>query len=159
MKEGLKKHICDPDDYPPPNKVEDLPARRKAWIGDMLEYSCRFWMNHLAGVSSTDHDVERVQKAVDKLFATWLLFWVEVLIITENLDMGVYTFNDVQRWYKSVSCVRSIHSGNVFMLIQTEVSCKQTNECQRFLPEYSDTIHNSPSHIYHSALPLCPASS
>ena len=158
MKEGLKKHICDPDDYPPPDKVEDFPARRKAWIGDMLEYSCRFWMNHLAGVSSADHDVERVQKAVDKLFATWLLFWIEVLI-TGNLDMGVYTFNDVQQWYKSVSCVRSIHSGNVFMLVQTEVSCKHANEGHRFPPEYSDAIYDFPSHIYHSTLPLCPASS
>ena len=155
---GVEEAHLRSDDYLSLDKVEDLPARCKAWIGDMLEYSYRFWTNHLAGVSSAAHDVERVQKAVDELFATWLLFWIEVLI-TGNLDMGVYTFNDVQQWYKSVSCVRSVHSGYVFMLIQTEVSCKHANEDQRFLPEYSDTIHDSPSHIHHSALPLCPASS
>ena len=40
-----------------------------------------------------------------------------------------------------------------------EVSCKWINDSQRFLLENFDVIQNSPSHIYHSALPLCPASS
>jgi WD40 repeat protein len=37
--------------------------------------------------------------------------------------------------------------------------CKWTNDAQRFLLEHFDTIHNSPSQIYHSALPFCPSSS
>ena len=37
--------------------------------------------------------------------------------------------------------------------------CKWTSDGQRFLLEYFDTIHGSPSHIYHSALPFCPSSS
>ena len=37
--------------------------------------------------------------------------------------------------------------------------CKWTNDSQRFLLEHFDTIHNSPSHIYHSALPFSPSSS
>ena len=45
------------------------------------------------------------------------------------------------------------------MLIQAGVSCKWTRDSQRFLLEHFDTIHNSPSHIYHSALPFCPSSS
>jgi len=47
----------------------------------------------------------------------------------------------------------------MFMLIQTEVSCKWINDSQHFLLEHFDTIKDSPSHIYHSALPLCPPSS
>ena len=37
--------------------------------------------------------------------------------------------------------------------------CKWTCDVQRFLLEHFDTIHDSPSQIYHSALPLCPSSS
>ena len=34
-----------------------------------------------------------------------------------------------------------------------------TNDSQRLLLEHFDTIHNSPSQLYHSALPFCPSSS
>ena len=45
------------------------------------------------------------------------------------------------------------------MIIQVGTPCKWTNDSQRFLLEHFDTICNSPSHIYHSALPLSPSSS
>ena len=45
------------------------------------------------------------------------------------------------------------------MPYQMGLSCRWTNDCQRFLLEHFDTIQNSPSQIYHSALPFCPASS
>ena len=47
----------------------------------------------------------------------------------------------------------------MFTVIQARVSCKWTNDSQRFLLEHFDTIHGSPSHIYHSALPFSPSSS
>ena len=45
---------------------------------------------------------------------------------------------------------------DILITIQVEVSCKWTNDSQRFLLEHLDTIHESPSHIYHSALPFAP---
>ena len=42
------------------------------------------------------------------------------------------------------------------MNFQAGSSCKWTNDSQWFLLEHLDTIHNSPSQIYHSALPLSP---
>ena len=45
------------------------------------------------------------------------------------------------------------------MIVQAGVGCKYTNDTQRFLVEHFDIIKNSPSHIYHSALPLSPPSS
>ena len=45
------------------------------------------------------------------------------------------------------------------MFIQAGVACRWTNDSQRFLSENYDTICDSPSQIYHSALPLCPTSS
>ena len=43
-------------------------------------------------------------------------------------------------------------------VIQAGISCKWVNDSQRFLLEHLDNIHDSPSHIYHSALPLSPSS-
>ena len=45
------------------------------------------------------------------------------------------------------------------MIIQAGILCKWTNDSQRFLLEHFDIICNSPSHIYHSALPFSPSSS
>jgi hypothetical protein len=45
------------------------------------------------------------------------------------------------------------------MIFQAGVVSKWTNDSQRFLLEHFDTIKNSPSHIYHSALPFSPSSS
>ena len=44
------------------------------------------------------------------------------------------------------------------MVIQVGNPCKWTDDSQRFLLEHFDTICDSPSHIYHSALPLSPTS-
>jgi len=47
----------------------------------------------------------------------------------------------------------------ILMILQAGAASKWTNDSQRFLLEHFDTIYNSPSHIYHSALPLSPSSS
>ena len=44
----------------------------------------------------------------------------------------------------------------ILIVFQAGVASKWTNDSQHFLLEHFDTIHNSPSHIYHSALPLFP---
>ena len=45
------------------------------------------------------------------------------------------------------------------MVSQTGVISEWANDTQRFLLEHFDTIQDSPSHIYHSALPLSPPTS
>ena len=47
----------------------------------------------------------------------------------------------------------------ILMIFQAGVESQWTNDSQRFLLENFDTIQASPSHIYHSALPLSPSSS
>ena len=46
---------------------------------------------------------------------------------------------------------------DILITIQMGISCKWTNDSQRFLLEHLDIIHESPSHIYHSALPSSPS--
>jgi WD40 repeat protein len=48
---------------------------------------------------------------------------------------------------------------HALMIIQVGIPCKWADDSQRFLLEHFDTICDSPSHIYHSALPLSPSSS
>ena len=48
---------------------------------------------------------------------------------------------------------------SILMAIQAGVSCKWTNDGQRFLLEHFDIIHDCPSQLYFSALPFCPSSS
>ena len=45
------------------------------------------------------------------------------------------------------------------MVPQVGTECQWTNDSQHLLLEYFDIFQNSPSHIYHSALPLLPSSS
>ena len=47
----------------------------------------------------------------------------------------------------------------ILMVFQEGVTSEWASDGQHFLLEHFDTIHNSPSHIYHSALPLSPTSS
>ena len=46
----------------------------------------------------------------------------------------------------------------ILTVFQAGVTSKWTNDSQRFLLEHFETINDSPSQIYHSALPLSPPS-
>ena len=105
MKQRLKKNICNLDNHVPLSEVEDLSRLREAYIGDALEYACRFWTTHLVKVTGSNLDVEDVQKEINEFFMTNLLSWIEVLSLMGNLDIGVYALNGIQQWYKLVSCV------------------------------------------------------
>ena len=109
MGERLKKNICNLDDHAVLSEVKDLPTHLKTHIGDALGYACQFWTRHLLGIPSDGCDVEEVYRAIDGFFTNCLLFWVEVLSLTGNLNVGVHALNDVQKWYTLVSCVWSTH--------------------------------------------------
>ena len=111
MGERLKENICDLDDHITLGKVEDLSVRRKENIGDALEYACCFWTKHLLGIPGSNPHVnfEEVQRAVDNFFTRHLLYWIEVLALIGNLDIGVHSLNDVEGWYESVSAVWTVH--------------------------------------------------
>ena len=108
MKKRLKKNICNLNDYAVLSEVGDLSDHRKSYIGNALEYACRFWTRHLLGSPKSGPDARRVQKAVDEFFATYLLFWIEVLIVLGNLDVGVHAISEIRQWYTSVSFLKFI---------------------------------------------------
>ena len=112
MKKRLKRNICKLDDHVLLSEVEDLPARRTTYIGDALKYACHFWTNHLVRIPAIGPDAKEVQRAIDRFFKKCLLFWIEVLSLTGDLDAGVYALNNIQQWYMLVSYLLDIYLGN-----------------------------------------------
>jgi hypothetical protein len=109
MNKELKKNICKLDDHVTLSEIEDLPSLRVMHIGEGLEYACQFWASHLSKTSRSDDGLEEVYEAIDQFFMINFLFWIEVLIITEKLDTGVYALNDMEQWYILVSYLQSFH--------------------------------------------------
>ena len=107
IKGRLKRNICSLDGWVDLRAIENLPKLRAVHVGNALEYASRFWASHLAKVSTCSHVVEEVYKAIDDFFKTSFLFWIEVLILTENLNIGVYALNTIEEWYMLVSCGHS----------------------------------------------------
>jgi len=103
MEERLKRNICNLSDSFILSDVDDLSACRKEHIGDALGYACKFWTKHLLGCPSSGLDAGRVWETIEKLFATHLLFWIEVLSVMGNLDICVHSINDIKLWCISVS--------------------------------------------------------
>ena len=105
MKEKLKRNICGLDDFVVLSEVKDLSTRKRDNIGDALEYACQFWTKHLLGTMGSSCHITEIEKAMDEFYTTSLLDWIEVLILTGSLDIGVYAMNDVEQWYASVSAL------------------------------------------------------
>ena len=99
MEERLERNICHLDDYVILSDVKDISACWKEYIGDALEYACCFWAKHLVEIPSNGYDIEKVHKAIDGFFTKNLLFWIEVLSLTKNLDVSIYSLNNIQKWY------------------------------------------------------------
>ena len=108
MEEKLKKNICNLDDCVVLSEVKTLCTCKKVHIGGGLEYACKFWTKHLLEIPSNGPHTKGVQKAIEKFFTVHLLHWVEVLVITGNLDIGVYAMNDVEQWYNLVSVIHFV---------------------------------------------------
>ena len=101
MGERLKRNVCNLDDHAVLSEVKDLSAHKRGFVGDALEYACKFWTKHLLEIPSAPH--AEVHKAIDKFFTVHLLHWIEVLAITGNLGIGVDSMNDIERWHSLVS--------------------------------------------------------
>ena len=106
MKNRLKRNICRLDEHAVLSKIEDLPTHRATHIGSTLEYACQFWTNHLEKISGGSGGGDDVEKAIEEFFTSDFLFWVEVLILTGNLEIGLHALHRIEQWYILVSCIQ-----------------------------------------------------
>jgi len=109
MGERLKRNICNLDDDAVLSEVGDLPTHKKNHIGEALEYACKFWAKHLLRVPRNSSHIGEVQEAIEKFFTTQLLYWIEVLALMGDLDVGVYAMNDIEQWCALVSAMQTVH--------------------------------------------------
>jgi len=117
MRERLKKNICNLDNHVVLSEVKDLSALCKDHIGDALEYACCFWTKHLLRIPSDVPCIKEVEKGIDTFFTMYLPYWIEALVLTGNLDVGVHAINDVEQWCALVSAVQNCLLGPVLTLI------------------------------------------
>jgi hypothetical protein len=103
MKERLKRNICDLEDHIVLNEVEDLSTQKSNKIGDALEYACHFWTKHLLEIPGSSPHAKEIAEAIDGFSTTSLLHWIEVLVLTGKLGVGIYAINDVEQWCALVS--------------------------------------------------------
>jgi hypothetical protein len=83
--------------------VEDLHSRRKEFIGDSLEYACRFWTHHVSLVSETGEDIVRMLDSLQDFFKNRFIFWVEILSVLEDLKIAIQSLQRLQEWLRNVS--------------------------------------------------------
>jgi hypothetical protein len=103
MKRSLKKNICGIPPYAMNKDVEDLDVRRKEFVGDALEYACRFWTHHVSLASKTGEDIGPMVDLLQDFFQHRFLLWVEVLSILGDLGIAIYSIQRVQEWLQTVS--------------------------------------------------------
>jgi hypothetical protein len=105
MKKRLKRNICKLDDHVILSEIQDLPTLRATHIGNTLGYACQFWTNHLAKIPSNSSSGEDMEEAIEDFFTTGFLFWVEVLILTGKLEIGLHALHNIEQWYMVVSYI------------------------------------------------------
>ena len=104
----LRKNVCGFEAYAM-NKNMPLLQRREV-VGESLEYACQFWAQHLAASSkSLSAEQEKmIFSLLREFFNKKIIFWFEVLSLTENLRSSVYSLSDAKTWL--TSCVRFFFS-------------------------------------------------
>ena len=105
MKERLRRNICNLDDYTVLSEVRDLTTQKKDYIGDSLAYACQFWAKHLCNIPNNSPYVQEVQGEIEQFFTKHLLHWIEVLVLVENLSVGIHAMNDIRQWCTRVSII------------------------------------------------------
>jgi hypothetical protein len=96
----LRFNICKLEDSRLANTdVRDLQTRIKEHISDSLQYSSRYWSNHLC--STPDNGNRGVFGSLKEFFeGLYTLFWIEVLSIMGMVPIGAPSLRRVISWMK-----------------------------------------------------------
>ena len=104
MNKVLKRNVCDLPCYAMNDNVSDLSERKKRFIGNALEYACKFWADHLHKAKISDKElISKIVVSLTKFFQRDSLPWLEVLSILGKLAVGVQLLNKVVQWLSVVS--------------------------------------------------------
>ncbi|KDN36821.1 hypothetical protein RSAG8_10603, partial [Rhizoctonia solani AG-8 WAC10335] len=143
MKERLQFNICELESsFLFDEQVGNLQSRIKDKISPPLAYACRYWANHLSLVANIDS----VLTMLSEFLTTRLLFWMEVLNLRGELDMGIAAL------LKAKERVEGISSSPELVAL--------LDDAYTFMRDFATSpVSRSTPHIYISSLQLCPRSS
>ena len=100
---SLKLHfnICElPSSFLLDSEVHDLKARVCDNISEVLQYSCRYWGQHLA--QATDAETEKLTSSLRCFLDERLLFWLEVMNLVGSRSSCDPLLRDVSGWLEEV---------------------------------------------------------
>ncbi|QRV96770.1 Vegetative incompatibility protein HET-E-1 [Ceratobasidium sp. AG-Ba] len=98
MKKFLRFNICDLDSsFVPDIEIPDLAKRIEAAIPPHLSYSCRYWGDHMNWMVANDE----IFSMVETFVSGYLLFWMEVLNLTRQINRGSPLLSSIQTWLQA----------------------------------------------------------
>ncbi|KAF9784597.1 hypothetical protein BJ322DRAFT_1195506 [Thelephora terrestris] len=147
MDGSLKKNMFSIPDYALNSDVEGLRSHGETTLGGALVYACRSWYNHLV---TMEHLISDVLSALRRFLETNFLFWLEVLSVLGVVGDAARALTATLKWLNEPQIKVSVDLKPLF---------DTAKDCLRFVTECFEVISESAPHIYHSALPLAPASS
>ena len=160
MNTKLERDLLLLPEYALNSEIEDLQARIGRRISVGLQYACRSWHNHLAETRGDIGDlISHVRVFVEEKFLAWL----EVLSVLGGVGSASVALEKLMVWLEEVCisvlrCIApSLHRAGQIATDNQLLDVAQ--DCFRFVTRCFEPISLSATHIYHSALELCPISS
>ncbi|KAG8754934.1 hypothetical protein FRC11_006350, partial [Ceratobasidium sp. 423] len=142
-KEQLRFNMCALESsFVPDDQVGNIQGRVQERISPTLAYVCCYWASHHALASKSDHLLAMLEEFICRR----LLFWMEVLNLRREMNMGAESLLKVKRWLNTGS-----GSYGVVVLVEDALN---------FVVGFADSpASQSTPHVYTSSLPFCPRSS
>lgn len=95
MKEQLRFNICNLESsFVPDAEVEDLEGRISRAISPVLSYACQHWAGHLELSTNSSN----LSVMLEAFLSTQLLFWIEVLNLRRESNLGLRTLVKAEQW-------------------------------------------------------------
>ncbi|KAF9784521.1 hypothetical protein BJ322DRAFT_851027 [Thelephora terrestris] len=142
MNDGLEQNLLSLPEYALNSEVEDLQERIDNRVSIALRYACQSWHSHLAEAKG---DVSDLITHLEVFLHGKFLAWLEVLSVLGDLRGAAVGLEKLMSWLQEVS--------------QDDVLLNTARDCFNFVTKFFEPINVSATHIYHSALELCPISS
>ena len=160
MNDELEEDLLSLPEYSLNSGVEDLQTRIDGRINLALQYACRSWHNHLTG---TKGEVTDVIPYLREFLESKFLAWLEVLSVLGDMGSASVGLEKLMEWLREV-CFQRFRLYFLKITRYNQVAkdnqlLDTTRDCFYFTTKFFEPINVSATHIYHSALELCPLSS
>ncbi|KAF9784552.1 hypothetical protein BJ322DRAFT_851774 [Thelephora terrestris] len=142
MNDRLEQNLLSLPEYALNSEVEDLQSRIENRVSSALQYACRSWHNHL---TTSRRDFTDVTTYLRTFLEKNFLAWLEVLSVLGDVGGAAIGLEKLMSWLQEVS--------------QDDTLLNTARDCFNFVTKFFEPINVSATHIYHSALELCPISS